>query len=334
MDRLVALLNELRGPPVAHISCSALGVTQPKSTSWLSLEDAPILALVSSHQPSAEGMGAKVSQGIRRWAHSAEITLWASWHDEELLPSKLGSHLRQSYCCLLWINNLNYRGAVGQNFPSLTALWPFNLLSSFTTSEPKEISRQEEISCLPVSFSFWEAEYRAASRAGRGITPARRAPLQCFLPFSSVKGKMAMSGDLHWSSLACEKLELITPWRSGSHLWWFGEGQRGSYGGSCLPDMLACPKHRGRGDPSEVMDLDFYNVSLTGSFLNVNGSSFQSGETTSGDRAVWCTMVLNDLDEQEEIQFAEQNKIVWNKGSRSRQEWVVEGSPDTEHLVS
>lgn len=71
------------------------------------------------------------------------------------------------------------------------------------------------------------------------------------------------------------------------------------------------------------MDLNFYSVSHTWGSLNVNGSSFSSGETTSGDRAVWSTMVLNDLNEQEseeEIQSAEQNKTIWNKEIRSMQE--------------
>lgn len=40
-----------------------------------------------------------------------------AWHDSELLPSKLGSCLRQSRRCLPWINNLNYQGTVGQVFP-------------------------------------------------------------------------------------------------------------------------------------------------------------------------------------------------------------------------
>lgn len=50
----------------------------------------------------------------------------------------------------------------------------------------------------------------------------------------------------------------------------------------------------------EVIHLKSWTwISLTGGSLSVNGSGFPSEETTSGDRSVWSTMVLDDLDEQE-----------------------------------
>lgn len=138
---------------VEHRRCTSIEVQVP--------------VLASYRQPPAEGAGDEMPQGLL----AGELThLQAPWRSGELLPSKHGSCLRQSCCCLFWINNLNYRGAVGQNFPALTVLRLFNLLFSRMISEPGGISRRGDL--LP-SCSLFPCErlerlvgWGAASRAG------------------------------------------------------------------------------------------------------------------------------------------------------------------------
>lgn len=134
------LLNEERGLPVAHMSRSRSGMNQERVLVELrrcTNAEVEVPALASYQQSSAQGVPSPAGWGV--------ACLRAPWHSGELLPSKHGSRLRQSCRCLLWINNLNYRGAVGQNFPALAVLWLFNLLFSLMISEPGGISRRGDL---------------------------------------------------------------------------------------------------------------------------------------------------------------------------------------------
>ena len=101
-----------------------------KSTPWLNLEEAPVPVLALPWWLPAESKGAKGPSGRQSPAallasKLACLPTSKAWHNCKLLPSKLGSCLGQSHRCLPWINNLNYRGPVGQIFPALATLQPF-----------------------------------------------------------------------------------------------------------------------------------------------------------------------------------------------------------------
>lgn len=143
MDGLIALLDEESQLFMFH----AVNRGEAKSTSWSNLEDVPVSVLALPRWLPAESKGAKVlSDGQSPVAPLASelacLPTSKAWHSCEVLPSKVVSCLRQSRHCLSWINNLIYQGTVGQTFPPLVALRPFNLLSSFMTSEPGGIGRR------------------------------------------------------------------------------------------------------------------------------------------------------------------------------------------------
>lgn len=142
MGGLIALLDEESQLFAFH----AVNQWEAKSMSWLNLEDIPVAALALPRCLPAESKGAKgLSDGQSPASLLASelacLRTLKAWHNCELLPSKLGSCLRQSHCYLPWINNLSYQGAACQFFPLLAALQPFNLLSSLMASEPGGIGR-------------------------------------------------------------------------------------------------------------------------------------------------------------------------------------------------
>lgn len=169
VDGLVALLIEESSLPVVHVSCRELRGkprAHPEFGSCTYSSSGFALVAACWKQRNQGAVGGK--------SPGALLPTSKPWLSCDLLPSKLGSCLRQSHHYLPWINNLNYWSPVSQIFPVLAALQPFNLLSSLITAEPGGISRQGRSSPFLHVFPWKGCRCETATTAGRGLEPTKR----------------------------------------------------------------------------------------------------------------------------------------------------------------
>lgn len=222
---LVALRDEERDLPVVRVSCrEPRGKPRAHPEFGSCTNSSSGLALVAAYWKQRGAKGLWWAEPRSSAGQQAGLLPTSKpWLSCDLLPSKLGSCLRQSHCYLPWINNLNYWSPVGQIFPVLAALQPFNLLSSLITSEPGGIGRRERSSALRWVFPWKGCRCATATTAGRGLEPTKEVHLEGASAALRFRGQM-------WQHLeVCHELHLqniTAPIRWGAG----GKGLLGSWG--------------------------------------------------------------------------------------------------------